>query len=706
MSIITKIRNRAGILVGIIALAIISFLFMDVFAGSNGLFGSRRGNTVGEVNGDAISIDYFSSRLSESEENYKMNTRQNELDETARGQVNDQTWNEIIKEKLLQEQYDILGISLGEDEKWDLIQGKNVHPMIAQNFTDPKTGKLQVVDFLKNLDKQTPEVKNQWASFEKYIYKSAEEEMYNDLVTRGLYATSVQVKRNMAETNRRANTRMVYLDYNSINDSSVKITNADYEKYYGEHKTEFEVKEPARKIKYVVFGVIPSQEDEQAVLNAIQEAATGFATAEDDSLYILTKGSEEPFFNTFTSLDKINPMIKDTVTKVALNTVIGPYKDGNVWKVTKVLARSSRPDSVGARHILIPFAGAQNADPSIKRDRDQAKALADSVFKIVKGDTSKFASMAAQFSTDGSKDRGGDLGKFTEGQMVPTFNDYCFSNPKGSVGLVESPFGWHIIQVTNVGKMVPSVKVGTIAITVVASDKTRDEAYTKADQFQSKNKTLAAFEKAIEKENLSPREMELRINDRTISGFPDTRKGVQDVFKAEKGEVLPVIESKENYIVAVVTTVKEKGIPAMEDIKKELEPFVIRMKKGEILSEKMNKALASNKGNLDGLAMALKTDVKQINDIVFVNAFLPTIGARELTLVGKIFGNKANSFVGPVIGESGVYYAKIESFIDGPQQDLKAARESLNGVLQGQAKNRILETLKEGKVEDQRYLFY
>jgi hypothetical protein len=144
----------------------------------------------------------------------------------------------------------------------------------------------------------------------------------------------------------------------------------------------------------------------------------------------------------------------------------------------------------------------------------------------------------------------------------------------------------------------------------------------------------------------------------------------------------------------------------LEDIKKELEPFVIRMKKGEILSEKMNKALASNKNNIDGLAMALATDVKQVNDIVFVNAFLPSIGARELTLVGKIFGSKANTFLGPVIGESGVYYTKVESFIDGPEQDLKMARESLNGVLQGQAKNRVLETLKEGKVEDNRYKFY
>jgi peptidyl-prolyl cis-trans isomerase D len=189
-----------------------------------------------------------------------------------------------------------------------------------------------VVDFLKNLDKQTPEVKNQWASFEKYIYKSAEEEMYNDLISRGLYATTVHVKRNMAETNRRANTRMVFLDFNSINDSSVKVTDADYEKYYNEHKNEFEVKEPARKIKYVVFGVAPSVEDEQATVTAIQDAAAGFASTEDDSLYILTKGSEEPFFNIFTPLDKVNPMIKDTVTKVALKTVIGPYKDGNIWK--------------------------------------------------------------------------------------------------------------------------------------------------------------------------------------------------------------------------------------------------------------------------------------------------------------------------------------------------------------------------------------
>jgi peptidyl-prolyl cis-trans isomerase D len=706
MSIITKIRNRAGILVGLIALAIISFLFMDVFAGSNGLFGNRRGTTVGEIDGEAVSIEYFNNRLAEGEENFKANTRQTELDDVARGQINDQTWNEIIKERLLQEEYDKLGIALGPEEKWDLIQGKNAHPAIRQNFTDPKTGNLQVVEFLKNLGKQTPEVQNQWANFEKYVYRSTEEEIYNDLIARGVYATSLQVKHDQTDKGKRANTRMVMLDYNSIGDSTIKPTDADYEKYYNEHKKEFEVKDPIRKLKYVVFAVTPTQEDEQATLDAITEAAAGFATTEDDSLYIATKGSEDVFTNMFQPIDKINPAIKDTVAKVALKTIIGPYKDGNSWKVSKVIARASRPDSVGARHILLPFAGAMSADPSVKRTREEAKKLADSIFNIVKSDTAKFAAMAAQYSSDGSKDRGGDLGKFSEGQMVPTFNDYCFTHGKGSVGVVESPFGWHIIQVTSVGKPTASAKVGTIALSVMASEKTRDEIYAKADQFQSKNSTLEAFEKSAEKDGLMPREMDIRINDRNISGFTDTRKGVRDAFEAEKGEVLPIIESKDNYLVAVVTAIKEKGIPALADVKKDMEPFVIRDKKGEMLLSKMNKALASNKNNIDGLAMALGTDVKQINDIVFINAFLPMIGARELTLVGKIFGSKPNTFVGPVKGESGVYYTKVESFIDAPQGDVKMDRQALMTGQANQAKNRILDALKGDKVEDSRHKFF
>jgi parvulin-like peptidyl-prolyl isomerase len=97
-------------------------------------------------------------------------------------------------------------------------------------------------------------------------------------------------------------------------------------------------------------------------------------------------------------------------------------------------------EEVHARHILI-----QVQNPS---DDAQAKAKAQDVLKQLQGGAD-FATLAAKYSDDpGSKDKGGDLGWFGKGQMVPEFEQAAFSlQPRQISGLVKSQYGYHIIQV-------------------------------------------------------------------------------------------------------------------------------------------------------------------------------------------------------------------------------------------------------------------
>jgi len=86
MSIITQIRNKAGLMVAIIGLAILSFLLMDVFSG-NGIFGGPPSNTVGEIDGDEIGLMYFETRINEAVENYKINSQQDKIDDQTLGML-------------------------------------------------------------------------------------------------------------------------------------------------------------------------------------------------------------------------------------------------------------------------------------------------------------------------------------------------------------------------------------------------------------------------------------------------------------------------------------------------------------------------------------------------------------------------------------------------------------------------------------------
>jgi peptidyl-prolyl cis-trans isomerase C len=109
--------------------------------------------------------------------------------------------------------------------------------------------------------------------------------------------------------------------------------------------------------------------------------------------------------------------------------------------------KMKKPERVHVRHILIHTEA--NATPA---DKEKAKAKADDLLKrLQKGED--FAKLATENSDDpGSKPRGGDLGWFTHGQMVPAFDKAAFAlaNPNDLSPVVESQFGYHIIQL--VGK--------------------------------------------------------------------------------------------------------------------------------------------------------------------------------------------------------------------------------------------------------------
>ncbi len=94
-------------------------------------------------------------------------------------------------------------------------------------------------------------------------------------------------------------------------------------------------------------------------------------------------------------------------------------------------ATYDKPAMAHARHILVPdLKTAQKVEADLKAGKD-------------------FAAEAKQYSTDpGSRDKGGDLGFFRKGAMVPAFDQYAFTGPIGKISApIKSPFGYHIIQV-------------------------------------------------------------------------------------------------------------------------------------------------------------------------------------------------------------------------------------------------------------------
>ncbi len=107
---------------------------------------------------------------------------------------------------------------------------------------------------------------------------------------------------------------------------------------------------------------------------------------------------------------------------------------------------ASLPKEIGARHVLVQFLGAERAPAAVVRTREQAESLAQKVLAKARRDES-FTRLATEYSDEpGAAGRGGALGRFTRGRMVPAFEEVAFRLRVGQVSdIVETPFGFHVI---------------------------------------------------------------------------------------------------------------------------------------------------------------------------------------------------------------------------------------------------------------------
>lgn len=700
MSIITNIRNRAGLLVAIIGLAILSFLAMDVFSG-NGIFSNRPTNVAGEIDGEEVSIQYFETRVQEAIDNYKANTQTEKVDDATIAMLRDQVWNELVKEQLIATEYKALGLGVGIDELFDMVQGTNIHPSVRQAFSNPQTGQFdrnQVVTFLRNLDQQPEDMQKRWASFEKFIKQERETQKYNNLIAKGLYITTAAAKRSQLEGGRSFSGRFILLDYASIVDTTIQVEESDLKDYYNKNKKEYEQKEDSRSLEFVVFEVQPTADDSARTRQLLTDLLTDFGATENDSLFI-SLNSDLPYADSWVKEDQFSTDMEKMLFQAPVGSMSAIYQENNYYKVTKVVAKGSRPDSVRARHILIPVNN--NDEAGAKAKADSLKALVDA--------GADFGALATANSTDqGSAVKGGDLGFFAEGMMVKPFNDACFNGNKGDIVMVRSDFGYHIINITDKKGLRAAVKYGTIVNEIQSSTDTYRDVFAKANKFQGENRNQDDFNKSTEADGLVKRTAEnIKIGDRAIPGFQNAREIVRWAFKAEKGDVSSTFELEDRYIIAVVTKISEEGTRAFEDVKTEIEAAVRKEKKGDKLAEQAKAAQAKAKNDMDGLARELNNVVQNFSGATFQSNFMPAMG-RELTVLGKVAKAEKGKLIGPLKGERGVYLLIVDEMVDAPAtQDFSPIKNNLSAQLAGRAQNESINALKERiDINDLRYNFY
>lgn len=417
MATLEKLRTRAGVFLAVvIGIALFSFILGDFVNPSKSIFNQSQ-HELANIDGKSIPYQLYQAKVDETTEIRKMLSGDNSIDEQASEGIREQVWQQIVRENVMEDQYNDLGIAVHSDELFDMVQGRNIHPMVQQLFGNPQTGavdKALIVQFLKRMDEDpSGRQKAAWLYIENEIKTDRLFTKYSNLIRKGLYATTLETRRSIENRTNKVDFNYVVAPYASISDSTVKYSNSDLEKYYESHKQDYEQK-ASRDIEYVIFPVRPSEEDIKLAEEWISKLKDEFRDAADPKQYV-TLNSDTPYDSRNYNNGQLPAEYNNWAFVAKVGEMTGPIFDGNSYKLVRLAEINNLSDSVKARHILItPLERTKEA-------AEKAKKTADSLLSVIRrgGD---FASLAREYSKDpGSANKGGDLGWFKEGSMVKQF---------------------------------------------------------------------------------------------------------------------------------------------------------------------------------------------------------------------------------------------------------------------------------------------
>lgn len=639
MAVLSKIRQRSFFLIIIIALALFSFVLADVI--QSGTFSSDA-NNVGSVNGTDIDAQEFM-------QNVAMIEKQGQG--TTSTQAINSAWEQEVRRIILSEEFDKLGLKIGGEQLINIIKQ---NPNLAQNPEFLNAAGLfdenKLKEFLKGI-KNAPDQTQwlQWKEFEKSIERFAVEQMYNTMIKSGVYTTKAEGKFQHKLENDKVDFEYVTVAFSTVNDDQVKVTDAEIIDFMKKSPKKYK-SDPTTSIDFVLVENKPSKEDEQAMVASINEVKAKFDSISNVGEFV-NANSDIKFDSTYVTKNQLPVEHQEALFNLPIGSVYGPYVYGGHQCISKMVGRKANA-SAKASHILLSYKGAPQSTAT--RTKEEAQALANTLLAQAKANPGNFAMLALTNSDDpGSKNNGGEYDNITPGQMVPQFNDFVFNNAIGTIGVVETDFGFHVIKVTD---KYNAVLMGTVAQKIEPSEATIDAIYTKASQLEAdanENKDFAAVAKKAGFEVIPA--TNIKGFDEYVQGLGSQREIVRWAFNqdTEIGDVRR-FDVPQGFVIAKLKDKNETGLLPLDVAKLSVEQLIKNQKKAEIIKKKMSGT------SLEAVAKASGASVQTAVGVSIKVPVVPNIG-NEPKVVGKAFGLAAGKTSEVIEGLSGMFMVRTKT---------------------------------------------
>ena len=679
----------------IISVGVLFVLFMVISDSSVLEALGGRSNDVGSINGDKISYQEFSKIIDQQRESQKTQTGK-DIDEANMEQFRDQVWDAVVTQKILEQQIKKYGITVSDQEIKDIMLSDNPPEFLKRNFVD-STGQ-----FNSQLYKQAlfdPRNSEALVQAEDYVRQQQLNDKLQSMLLASVSVSEADIKRRFIDNYTNISAKYALISYSDFPDSSFTVTDDEMKNYYNDNLDKYKV-EAQRKLKYVSFPTAPSATDSESVQRNLQNVVENFKTDTASFKNYVEIYSSTPYSKDTVEVTELPEGAREAVVNTPVGNIIGPVAGNQGYELYNVVAKlPSSQTFMRASHILINQFG----------DDDKNSEEAMKVYDQLKNGAN-FQEIAKQRSADVmSARRGGDLGWFGKGDMIPEFEKAVFN---GAMNVVQKPvksqYGYHIIKVT--GKLNNKFVIEKITSPVQTSPTTRDEKRNSASDYAylaQKND----FNKEAELMHYQVRETSPFNKDAyVIPGLGMNKRMLDFAFNNSKNSVSEVFTVQNGFAVVMISDVISESVKSFDEVKVQLKPVIVKEKKSakaKELAEKIKNQIGNDIDKISTLYPSIKVDS--------TGNFTPSgtvknVG-KDYAFIDQAENGELNKLSNPIKGLQGYYLIKVTERTPFNQSTYTVQRNQLRDTIL-QEKRAIFfnewlaKVKKDADIVDNRYVFY
>lgn len=658
MAVLQTLRTKAaGLLIGILGLALLAFILSDLFSSGNAWYNKFKDKAF-TVDGEVVPTKRYADRIEEWETFEKIRRNVTSLDEAAQSQIRENVYQQMVKEMMLADQAEKLGLSVSPEEMDDMAYGANISPVLygVCFFSDPKTGQFDknaLMQFLTQVKQdvsavddprvkaQLIELKQVWAFIENMMKYQRLEEKYNTLLAKTILVNNSEIKQSFEDSKNTADFSYVVQRYNTIPDSTIQVSDSEVKALYDTRKNNYKLDTDLRKISYFVRDVLPSEEDYEAVAKEMDTAKSKLETTDNPAL-VVNEFSSDQFVDAFIAVTALPEEVKTFVRTASVNDIYGPMRDGQSFIMYKLLGKTTAPDSI--RLQFLPLA--QSLDQAVTNQ------IADSLMAVIKGGKD-FATVAHE------RMPGGNAGEpiWVNEMMLSSvgIGSQCFAANKGDILKLSINGNVNLVRVDDKTMPVPKVKLAAVHMPVLVSDRTQNTIDNELNQFLTESGNPDKFESDAQKKGYSLiSDVMIYPSEPNLQQASGSRQVIHWAFNEKVGTVKK-FDLSDKRILAVIKQNIPAGYMPVSEVSPMLKSELIKDKKAaKIVDELKSKNLTS----LNDYAQHIGTRVDSVRFVTFDANNISGIGFEPIFNVYSKAG-QVDKVEGPIKGENGVYVLNV-----------------------------------------------